>query len=136
MKPMIMLFILIPTITVSFILSYVYNVSMTYWDQYLALGGAILMDGVFGIISGTKKEGFQTRKALKNVKELSVWFIVFTSLLLTEKAFPAIGWLSETIVIPVIIFMIISALKNASKAGFIRAKLLNEILEKIDTHKD
>lgn len=136
MKPMAMLFILIPTITASFVISYVYNVSMTYWDQYVALGGAILMDGVFGIISGTKKEGFQTRKALKNVKELAVWFIVFTSLLLTEKAFPVVSWLSETIIVPVVIFMIISALKNASKAGFIRAKLLNQILEKIDTHKD
>lgn len=131
-----MLFVLIPTITFSFVLSYVYNVSLTYWDQYVALGSSILMDGFFGMIAGTKKEGFQTFKALKNIKELVVWITVFTSLLLTEKAFPAVSWLSETIIIPVIIFMIISALKNASKAGFIRAKLLNEILSKIDKHKD
>ena len=33
------------------------------------------------------------------------------------------------------IFQIISALKNASMAGFIQVGLLNEILDKIDQHK-
>jgi hypothetical protein len=33
------------------------------------------------------------------------------------------------------VFQIISALKNASMAGFIKMELLNEILDKIDNHK-
>jgi hypothetical protein len=37
--------------------------------------------------------------------------------------------------LPFVFFQIISALKNASMAGFIEAKVLVEILDKIDLHK-
>ena len=43
--------------------------------------------------------------------------------------------MSETIIIPFLIFQLISALKNASMAGFIKMDLLNQILDKIDNHK-
>jgi len=33
------------------------------------------------------------------------------------------------------VFQLISALKNASMAGFIQVGLLNEILDRIDKHK-
>jgi phage-related holin len=52
-----------------------------------------------------------------------------------EKGFPGTGWLSETILVPFIVFELLSALKNASMAGFIQADLLNQILDKFDTHK-
>jgi hypothetical protein len=52
-----------------------------------------------------------------------------------EDAYKGTGWLSETILIPFIVFQIMSALKNASMAGFIKAKLLNQILDKFDDHK-
>ena len=38
-------------------------------------------------------------------------------------------------IVPFIILQLISALKNASMAGFIKAELLNEILDRIDKHK-
>ena len=52
-----------------------------------------------------------------------------------EKGFIGAGWLSETIIIPFMVFQLISALKNASMAGFIKMDLLNKILDKIDSHK-
>jgi len=52
-----------------------------------------------------------------------------------EKGFPGTGWLSETITIPFMIFQLISALKNASMAGFLNKKEVNYILDKIDKHK-
>jgi hypothetical protein len=55
--------------------------------------------------------------------------------LVIEKGFSAASWLSETILIPFIVFQLISALKNASMAGFIKAGLLNDILDRIDKHK-
>ena len=58
-----------------------------------------------------------------------------TTLLIIEKGFPGTSWLSETILLPFIFFQIISALKNASMAGFIEGKLLTDILDKIDLHK-
>jgi hypothetical protein len=54
---------------------------------------------------------------------------------MVEKGFPGTGWLSETIIMPFIVFQIMSALKNASLAGFIQNDLLNTILDKIDKHK-
>ena len=61
--------------------------------------------------------------------------MILTVLLLVEKGFAGTAWLSETIVIPFIIFQLISALKNASMIGWISSSLLNDILDKIDLHK-
>ena len=136
MKSAIFLKISIPLFTMSFIISYVWNLSLSNWEQYFALTLSICIDGVFGIINGTRKEGFKTFKALKIFKSLFTWILILTCILVTEKAFPEASWLSETFIIPVITFMFISSLKNASQSGFIKAELLNTILEKIDQHKN
>jgi len=136
MKSAVFLKISIPLFTMSFIISYVWNLSLSNWEQYFALTLSICIDGVFGIINGTKKEGFKTFKALKIFKSLFTWILILTCILVTEKAFPEASWLSETFIIPVITFMFISSLKNASQSGFIQAELLNTILEKIDQHKN
>jgi phage-related holin len=54
---------------------------------------------------------------------------------MVEKGFTGTAWLSEVVVIPFIVLQIISALKNASMAGFIKAEELNKILDRIDNHK-
>jgi phage-related holin len=105
-------------------------------EQYLAVVAVAFMDGFFGIVAGTKKEGFKTYKALKVLKTTFTWLIILTVILMVEIGFPGTSWLSETIIVPFIIFQLISALKNASNSGFIKHSLLNTILEKIDQHKD
>ena len=119
----------------SFVLAYFYHLTMGNAEQYTALIAVVFVDGFFGIIAGTKKYGFQTCKALKVLQTAVVWVILLTTILVIEKGFPAANWLSETILIPFIVFQLISALKNASMAGFIKAGLLNDILDKIDKHK-
>jgi hypothetical protein len=52
-----------------------------------------------------------------------------------ERGFQGTFWLSETICAPFILFQLISALKNAARAGLIKNELLQIILEKIDQHK-
>jgi small basic protein len=136
MKTSIFVKITLPVLTMSFILSYVWNLSLSNWEQYFALTLSICVDGVFGIINGVKKEGFKTFKALNILKSLFTWLLMLTCILVTEKAFPYASWLSETFIIPVIVFMFISSLKNASQSGFIKAELLNKIMEKIDQHKN
>lgn len=123
------------TTTLSFICSYFFHLTMHNIDQYLALTSVIMIDGFFGVIAGIKREGFQTRKAIKVLYTLVVWIMFLTVLLSVEKGFTGTGWLSETILIPFLVFQLLSALKNASMAGFIKADLLNEILDKIDKHK-
>ena len=124
------------TTVMAFIGTYFYNLTMNNADQYLALIAVVLFDGFFGIIAGTKREGFQTRKAIKVLRTAVTWVAILTILLLVESAFKGTLWLSETILVPFIIFQLMSALKNASNAGFIKADLLNQILEKFDKHKD
>jgi hypothetical protein len=54
---------------------------------------------------------------------------------MVEKGFSGTSWLSETIVVPFIVLQLVSALKNASMAGFIKIEELNQILDRIDRHK-
>ena len=119
----------------AFICTYFFNLAMANSDQYLALVAVVLADGFFGVIAGTKREGFQTFKALKVLRTLVTWIGLLTVLLMVEQGFKGTGWLSETILVPFIIFQLISALKNASMAGFIQMDAVNMILDKIDLHK-
>ena len=123
------------TAGVTFICSYFWNITMANSDQYLAIVGVMFLDGVFGMIAGCKKEGFQTRKALSVLKNTVAWVVILTVILMVEQGFAGTAWLSEVIVVPFMVFQIISALKNASMAGFIQMSLLNQILDKIDKHK-
>jgi amino acid transporter len=127
--------IVILTTTTTFIFSYFYDLTLNNYEQFLAIISVVLLDGVFGIIAGTKREGFKTFKAIKVLRTTFTWILILSVLLSVEKGFTGSGWLSETIMIPFIVFQIISALKNASMAGYIKIELLNDILDKIDKHK-
>ena len=121
--------------TISFLCTYLLNLTMDNAEQYLAIVATVALDGLFGIIAGTRREGFKTFKAIKVLITAVVWIVFLTTLLIIERGFPGTGWLSETILLPFVFFQIVSALKNASMAGFIEAKVLVEILDKIDLHK-
>ena len=123
------------TAGITFMCSYFMNLTMANSDQYLAIVGVMFLDGVFGMIAGTKREGFQTRKAIKVLRNTVAWMVILTVILMVEQGFAGTAWLSEVIVVPFMVFQLISALKNASMAGFIQMSLLNQILDKIDKHK-
>ena len=123
------------TATMSFICSYFLSLTMANVEQYAALVAVLILDGVFGILAGCKREGFKTYKALKILKSIATWIIILTVILMIEKGFTGAGWMSETILIPFMVFQLISALKNASMAGLIKATELNKILDRIDKHK-
>jgi phage-related holin len=123
------------TAGITFICSYFMELTMANSDQYLAIVGVMFLDGIFGMIAGTKREGFQTRKAIKVLRNTVAWLVILTVILMVEQGFAGTAWLSEVIVVPFMVFQLISALKNASMAGFIQVGLLNEILDRIDKHK-
>ena len=123
------------TVTMSFISSYFFHIYMGNIEQFLALLSVIFIDGFFGILAGIKREGFQTRRAVKVLQRAVTWIGFLTVILMVEKGFAGTAWLSETIIIPFIVLQLMSALKNASMAGFIKAELLNDLLDRIDKHK-
>ena len=119
----------------AFLGSYFFNLGADNAEQYLAVVSAVLIDGFFGVWAGTKIEGFQTKRALKVLTTLFTWILLLTGILLIEKGFKGTAWLSETICAPFILFQLISALKNAERAGLIKNELLTVLLGKIDQHK-
>ena len=135
LKTTSMKLLLAVTTTFSFLCTYLLELTYDNVEQYMAVMGILVLDGIFGVIAGIKREGFQTKKALKILKSIATWVLFLTGILSIEKGFTGMGWLSETIIAPFITFQLISALKNASMAGLIKIDLLNIILDKIDNHK-
>ena len=135
MKSSLSLILSSVSITIGFVCSYFMELTMQNAEQYLAITALIFADGFFGVIAGVKREGFKTYKAVKILKNLLFWIIFLTVILGIEANFSGTFWLSETIITPLIIFQLISALKNASMAGFVKIDELNRILDKIDKHK-
>jgi phage-related holin len=123
------------TTVCAFVGSYFLKLTADNAEQYLAIVAVVFIDGFFGVWAGTKLEGFKTFKAVSVVKTLIVWIFMLTGILMIERGFQGTFWLSETICAPFILFQLISALKNAARAGLIKNELLQIILEKIDQHK-
>ena len=135
MKSNTLLLIAAFTSTMSFMCSYFMELTMGNIEQYLALIAVVFIDGFFGIVAGVKREGFQTRKAVRVLQRAIMWIVFLTVILMVEKGFQGTSWLSETIIVPFIVLQLISALKNASMSGFIKIEELNKILDRIDNHK-
>jgi len=119
----------------AFLGSYFLHLTADNAEQYLGIVASILLDGFFGVWAGSKKEGFQTRKAVKVLRTLFSWVVILTVILMIEKGFQGTFWLSETLCAPFIVFQLISALKNAHTVGIIDNGVLSQILTKIDQHK-
>jgi phage-related holin len=119
----------------TYLCTYFLNLSMENMEQYLAVVAVLWLDGIFGIWAGIKREGFQTRKALKITRNTFVWLAILTVILMVEKGFSGTAWLSEVTIVPFMVLQLISALKNASMAGLIKIEELNKILDRIDKHK-
>ncbi len=120
----------------TYLCTYFLNLSMDNMEQYLAIVAVLWLDGIFGIWAGVKREGFKTYKALKILKTLIVWWVILAAVLSIEKGFSGTDWVSETIMVPFLLFQVISVLKNASLCGYIKVDVLNNILSKIDQHKE
>jgi len=119
----------------AFIGTYFLNLTADNAEQFLAVGLIVFADGFFGVWAGIKREGFQTRKALKVLKTFGFWTLMLGCILSIEKGFQGTSWLSETIMAPFMIFQLISILKNASMVGVVKNELLTQILDKLDKHK-
>ena len=123
------------TATLAFMCSYFMELTMSNAEQYLALVAVVFIDGFFGIAAGIKREGFQTRKAVRVLQRAITWVAFLTVILMVERGFAGTGWLSETIIVPFILLQLLSALKNASMIGIIKSADLKKVLDKIDLHK-
>jgi len=136
------LFIKYPTLInlsatiIASLLAYMQVIIIDNINMFVAIFWVVLLDFIFGAILAIKRHEFMTKKAIKIVYYLSTYWAILFVVLSIEKAHPAAYWASEGLVLPILIFQIISALKNASEIGLIPNGLLKELLKSIDKHKN
>ncbi len=75
----------------AFICSYFMQLYMDNQDQYIAVIGVMFLDGIFGMIAGTKREGFKTRRALDILKNTAAWIMILSAVLMIERGFAGTG---------------------------------------------
>ena len=136
------LFIKYPTLKnltatiITSLLAYMQIIIVDNINMFVAIFWVVLLDFIFGAILAIKRHEFKTKKAIKIVYYLSTYWAILFVVLSIEKAHPAAYWASEGIVLPILIFQIISALKNAAEIELIPNGLLKELLKNIDRHKN
>lgn len=104
--------------------------------QFFAVFLVITLDQFFGSIKAYKNGTFETRKALKSVYKLVGYWAILAVVIAIESGYSYMEWLSEAIMVPLIIFTLVSVLKNMQILGLIQDNVLMQILSKIDKHKD
>ena len=105
-------------------------------NLFEAITWVVLIDFVVGVSLAIKNDNFQTEKALKLAYYFGVYFVLCAMVLKVEEGFPSAFWLSEAVIMPILVFQVVSILKNLSLIGLLNNTLLNEMLNKIDKHKD
>jgi phage-related holin len=103
--------------------------------QFISILFVVVLDFTFGVLKSFKLGNFETKRTFKAVYILVAFWLLLAVVLTIEKGFPFASFLSEAVLLPIISFSLISALKNMQILGLIENSLLNEILSKIDKHK-
>lgn len=103
--------------------------------QFISILFVVVLDFTFGVLKSFKLGNFETKKTFKAVYILVAFWLLLAVVLTIEKGFPFASFLSEAVLLPIISFSLISALKNMQILGLIENSLLNEMLSKIDKHK-
>ena len=104
-------------------------------DQFFAILFVVLLDAFFGIAKAFKMGNFETKKTFKAVFMLVGFWFLLATVLTIEKGFPFASFLSEAILLPILLFQVISTLKNMNILGLIDNPTVNKILATIDKHK-
>lgn len=128
--------ILLTSFSLGAMLSEVLESFMIEKYQFLAIFFVVLLDTTFGILKAFKLRNFETKKTFKSVFMLVGFWGLLATVLIIEKGFPFASFLSEAIILPIILFQLISTLKNMQLLGLLNNTTLTKILENIDRHKE
>ena len=104
--------------------------------QFIAIAAVVILDLLFGIAKALNLQNFETKKSFKSVFMLVAFWGLLATVLTIEKGFPFASFLSEAILLPILVFQLISILKNLQLLGLISNELLTKILSSIDKHKE
>lgn len=119
-----------------FILSYAKIIVTDNINMFMAILFVVTFDWCIGVALALKSCNFETRKAMKIVWYLSSYWLLLFMLLSVEKASPAAFFLSEAVILPILVFQIISSAKNMELLGLIKSETFKAILKNVDNHKE
>lgn len=131
----------------SLVFGYFNSMFLEKFDLFLAVFAVVFIDNVLGQIIASKTKRYnkrlkkwgtawETQKALKGVYYFVGYSTLVALILIIQKGFPAASFLDEAVVLPILVFQLISILKNASILGVLPRGLLLQMLENIDNYKD
>lgn len=104
--------------------------------QFAAITLVVLVDSFFGVVAAFVNRNFETRRALKVVAYVFTYNLLLFLCLVVEKAWPVAFFLSEAVIVPIVLFQVISIVKNLALLGLVKAAWAKEILNRIDKYKD
>lgn len=105
-------------------------------DLFRAIGIVVFVDWIFGVAIAFKDKKFKTQKALKIIYYLFTYWSMLFTVLAIEKGFPSAFWLTEGIIMPILVFQLISIIKNLIILGVINNTLAKQIFKNIDRYKE
>ncbi len=103
--------------------------------QFVAIAAVVILDSLFGMAKALFLKNFETQKTFKSVYRLVGFWFLLATVLLIEKGFPFASFLSEAILLPIILFQVISIIKNMNIVGLISNETVTRMLANIDKHK-
>ena len=121
---------------IGFLLAHFKLMIITESKIFIAIGVIVFVDFYFGVRRAIKQNKFETNKALKIFWYLSSYCLIAGAVLTLRDAFASAFWIPEAIMVPLLFFQLVSALKNASLAGVIESETLDKILSRIDKYKE
>lgn len=96
----------------------------------------LILDWITGTMVALKNKKFQTRKALRSPMQIIGYFLIAVCVFEVEKVYPLLKFLEAAVILPIVVFNLISVMKNMALIGWIKKGILVKILDNIDTHKD
>lgn len=124
------------TTIISGIFSYFNGILIENKYLFVAVTLVVLGDFIFGSIRAIKNNSWETNKALKIVYYFFTYYCIVFIVLSIKKAHPSAFWISDAIILPILLFQLGSMLKNMSLLGWIPQGLLLQLLNNIDKHKE
>jgi len=103
--------------------------------QFLPIILAVITDAIFSSIKHLKRGTFKTSKSLLFTAKIASFGALLYVIIKMEQGYDYIDWLSEAIMIPILVSQLLSILKHWYELGIISGKLFDKILQNIDQHK-
>ena len=104
--------------------------------QFISIFLVVILDLIFGAAKAFNQKNFKTSKSMKSVFMLVAFWSLLSVVLVIEMTYEYMSFLSEAILLPIILLEIISILKNMHVLGLLTGEALGRILKNIDKHKE